>query len=48
MGDMPTLELLGSYRSGLKTTEPLPFGVYGHVVRGGAVRLGDDVAVLTG
>ena len=46
LGDIPTLELLGSYRSGIETTEPLPFGIYGNVVHGGAVQLGDDVAVL--
>ncbi len=48
IGDVPTLELLGSYRTDIETTEPLPFGIYGNVLRGGAVRLGDDVAVLPG
>jgi uncharacterized protein YcbX len=41
--DLPTLDLLRSFRSGLETTEPLPFGVYGKVVRPGAVRVGDRV-----
>jgi uncharacterized protein YcbX len=41
--DLPTLDLLRSFRSGLATTEPLPFGVYGEVVRPGAVRVGDRV-----
>jgi uncharacterized protein len=41
--DLPTLDLLRSFRSGLNTTEPLPFGVYGEVVRPGAVRVGDRV-----
>lgn len=41
--NLPTLDLLRSFRSGLDTTEPLPFGVYGEVVRPGAVRLGDRV-----
>jgi uncharacterized protein YcbX len=41
--DLPTLDLLRSFRSGLDTTEPLPFGVYGEVVRPGAVRVGDRV-----
>lgn len=43
--DMPTLELLRSYRHGLDTTEPLAFGVYGEVLEPGAVRLGDPVTV---
>jgi hypothetical protein len=41
--DLPTLELLRSFRSGLETTEPLPFGVCGEVVRAGTVRVGDRV-----
>jgi uncharacterized protein YcbX len=41
--DLPTLDLLRSFRSGLDTTEPSPFGVYGEVVRPGAVRVGDRV-----
>jgi MOSC domain-containing protein YiiM len=40
------LDLLRSYRSDIQTTEPLPFGVYGRVVRSGAVRLGDHLEVL--
>ncbi len=43
--DLPTLDLLGSYRGDLDTTEPLPFGIYGEVVREGAVRVGDEVAL---
>jgi uncharacterized protein YcbX len=43
--DLPTLDLLRSFRSGLNTTEPLPFGVYGEVVRPGTVRVGDRVEV---
>jgi uncharacterized protein YcbX len=41
--NLPTLDILGSYRGGLDTTEPLPFGIYGQVVEGGAVRVGDAV-----
>ncbi len=41
--DLPTLDLLRSFRSGLNTTEPLPFGVYGEVVRPGAVHVSDRV-----
>jgi uncharacterized protein len=41
--DLPTLDLLGSYRRGLGTTEPLPFGIYGEVVQEGAVSVGDVV-----
>jgi uncharacterized protein len=43
--DLPTLDVLGDYRSGLDTTEPLPFGVYGSVVRPGVVRVGDSVTL---
>jgi uncharacterized protein YcbX len=41
--DLPTLDILRSYRGQLATTEPLAFGVYGEVTRPGRVRLGDDV-----
>jgi uncharacterized protein YcbX len=43
--DLPTLDLLGSYRRDLDTTEPLPFGIYGAVVRPGTVRVGDSVSL---
>jgi uncharacterized protein YcbX len=43
--DLPTLDLLGSYRGGVASTEPLPFGVWGEVVTPGTVALGDPVAV---
>lgn len=43
--DYPTLKLLGSYRRDLDTTEPVAFGVYGDVLRGGTVRLGDPVTL---
>ncbi|MEA2219039.1 MAG: uncharacterized protein QOJ35_1665 [Solirubrobacteraceae bacterium] len=42
--DLPTLDLLRSYRGGLDTTEPLAFGVYGEVLEGGRVAVGDAVA----
>jgi hypothetical protein len=42
--DLPTLDLLGSYRRGLSTTEPLPFGIHGRVVEPGAIAVGDPVA----
>jgi uncharacterized protein len=41
--DLPTLDILGSYRSGGSTTEPLPFGIYGEVVAEGPVGVGDRV-----
>ena len=42
--DVPTLDILERYRSGLGTTEPLPFGIYGQVLEPGKVRVGDKVA----
>jgi len=44
--DLPTLDVLGSYRTGLNTTEPLPFGIWGRVVEPGVVRVGDEVTPL--
>ncbi len=38
---LPTLDLLREYRTEIDSTEPLPFGVYGQVLRGGSVRVGD-------
>ncbi len=43
--DLPTLDVLGAYRTGLDTTEPLPFGIYGRVLEPGIVSLGDPVAL---
>ena len=43
--DLPTLEILGEYRRGLASTEPLAFGIHGEVVRPGTVRLGDPVTL---
>jgi uncharacterized protein len=45
--DVPTLDLLGAYRTGLSSTEPLPFGVYGEVLEAGTISVG-DAAVLDG
>jgi hypothetical protein len=45
---LPTLDLLGGYRREIESTEPLPFGIYGEVVEGGAVRVGDIVEPLDG
>jgi uncharacterized protein YcbX len=41
--DRPTLKMLASYRRDMETTEPLPFGVHGEVLRGGTVRVGDEL-----
>lgn len=41
--DAPTLDLLRGYRRELETTEPLPFGVYGRVLRPGTVNVGDTL-----
>jgi uncharacterized protein YcbX len=43
--DLPTLDLLGRYRNQVRSTEPLPFGIYGEVLEPGIVRLGDAVAL---
>jgi uncharacterized protein YcbX len=43
--DLPTLDIIGDYRAGVETTEPLPFGIYGEVMAEGTVRVGDPVAV---
>jgi uncharacterized protein YcbX len=43
--DLPTLDLLRTYRGGLDTTEPLAFGVYGEVLEAGRVAVGDPVSL---
>ncbi len=43
--DLPTLDLLGTYRRDTDSTEPLPFGIHGAVLEGGTVRVGDAVAL---
>jgi MOSC domain-containing protein YiiM len=40
---MPTLDLLRAYRRELDATEPLPFGVYGRVLRPGTINVGDKL-----
>jgi uncharacterized protein YcbX len=42
--DLDTLRVLGEYRGDVETTERLPFGVWGEVVRPGRVRHGDLVS----
>ena len=44
--DVPTLDMLRSYRGEIETTEPLPFGIYGGVVEEGEVQVGDTVELL--
>ena len=44
-GDLDTLKLLATYRHTIGTTEPLAFGIYGEVLEGGSVRVGDPVTV---
>lgn len=44
-GDLDTLKLLATYRHKIDTTEPLAFGIYGEVLEGGPVRIGDAVTV---
>ena len=41
--DLPTLDILRDYRGEMESTEPLPFGIYGEVLEGGVVRVGDPV-----
>lgn len=41
--DLPTLDLLRSYRGGMDTSEPLAFGVYGEVLEPGRAAIGDPV-----
>jgi uncharacterized protein YcbX len=43
--DLQTLKILGRYRRDADTTEPVAFGIYGEVVRPGAVSVGDVVRV---
>lgn len=43
--DLQTLDLLRQYRSGLDTTEPLAFGIFGEVREPGRVAVGDAVAL---
>jgi uncharacterized protein YcbX len=44
--DRQTLRHLASYRQGVTTSEPLPFGVHARVLAGGRVRVGDPVALV--
>ena len=44
--DLPTLDMLGDYRGGVRSTEPLPFGIHGRVLEPGTVRIGDTVAPI--
>ena len=44
--DLPTLDILQDYRGSVDATEPLPFGVWGRVVRPGVVQVGDEVTPL--
>ena len=43
--DLPTLDILRAYRGAENGTEALPFGIYGSVVRGGEVGVGDQLAL---
>ena len=43
--DLPTLDLLRTYRGDLPTTEPLAFGIFGEVLEPGPVRVGDEVSL---
>jgi uncharacterized protein YcbX len=43
---LPTLDLLRAYRDDVGSTEPLAFGIYGRVLQGGSVRVGDGVELV--
>jgi uncharacterized protein YcbX len=43
---LDTLRLIRAYRGDVPTEEPLPFGVWGEVVRPGRVAVGDPVALV--
>jgi uncharacterized protein YcbX len=42
----PTLHVIAAYRKAHPSEEPLPFGIYGEVLEGGRVQLGDEVEVV--
>lgn len=44
LATLDTLRVLRAYRSDVPTGEPLPFGVFGEVVRPGVVAVGDSVS----
>ena len=45
--NLPTLRMLAAYRlHEIETTERLPFGIHGEVLRGGTVRVGDPVTLV--
>jgi uncharacterized protein YcbX len=44
--DLDTLKALAGYRSGVETTEPLPFGIHAAVAQAGRVRVGDPVELV--
>ncbi len=37
--------MLAAYRKEHRSEEPLPFGIYGEVLEGGRVQVGDEVTV---
>jgi uncharacterized protein YcbX len=41
----PTLHVIAAYRKQHRSEEPLPFGIYGEVLEGGRVQVGDEVTV---
>jgi uncharacterized protein YcbX len=41
--DLQTLKILGTYRRGIGTTEPVAIGIFGEIVHPGEVRVGDAV-----
>lgn len=43
--DLPTLDIIGSYRPQHQTTEPLPFGIYGEVLEPGSIAIGDELVL---
>jgi uncharacterized protein YcbX len=42
---LQTLKILGAYRRGIGTTEPIAIGIYGEVIEPGTISVGDSVKV---
>lgn len=43
--NLQTLKILGTYRRGVGTTEPIAIGIYGEILAPGRIRVGDPVSL---